>query len=196
MSSKQDLILDAALELFTEKGFSATPTSLIAKTAGVATGTLFHYFKSKEELINELFIKCKSSFADVLKQGLADYDEQTNLESFKAVLRNMHHTAVFWGIENKKKFLFFQMYSHSPYITQSTKERSHKMYEPLREHLLKGQELNFIRKIEPELFFGLSAGIFVSTVYYVFYHCDLEDKEKIKEVIDNSFDFYFNGFKV
>ena len=43
---KQKAVMEAALKLFTEKGFHGTPTSKIAKDAKVATGTLFHYFKT------------------------------------------------------------------------------------------------------------------------------------------------------
>ena len=57
---KVDKILEAALQLFTSKGFHGTPTSEIAKTAGVANGTLFHYFKTKEELINNLYLHVKN----------------------------------------------------------------------------------------------------------------------------------------
>ena len=57
-STKEDkrcALLQAALELFAEQGFNSSPTALIAKRAGVASGTLFFHFKSKEELIHELF---------------------------------------------------------------------------------------------------------------------------------------------
>ncbi|MCK5033837.1 MAG: helix-turn-helix transcriptional regulator, partial [Calditrichia bacterium] len=53
-SEKREAILKATLNLLVERGFHDTPTSLIAKEAGVATGTLFHHFKNKEELINAL----------------------------------------------------------------------------------------------------------------------------------------------
>lgn len=43
-------LLDAALELFVEKGFAATRAEEVAKLAGVSKGTLFLYFSSKEEL--------------------------------------------------------------------------------------------------------------------------------------------------
>ena len=43
-------LLDAALELFVEKGFAATRAEEVAKRAGVSKGTLFLYFSSKEEL--------------------------------------------------------------------------------------------------------------------------------------------------
>ena len=43
-------LLDAALELFVEKGFAATRSEEVAARAGVSKGTLFLYFQSKEEL--------------------------------------------------------------------------------------------------------------------------------------------------
>lgn len=44
-------LLQAALELFVEKGFAATRVEEVAQRAGVSKGTLFLYFKSKEELL-------------------------------------------------------------------------------------------------------------------------------------------------
>src|SRR3954471_6530829 len=43
-------LLDAALDLFVEKGFAATRAEEVAARAGVSKGTLFLYFPSKEEL--------------------------------------------------------------------------------------------------------------------------------------------------
>ena len=57
---KRQQILDAALKLFVEYGFHGTPTSLIAKEAGVANGTLFHYFSTKDELVVALYSSIKS----------------------------------------------------------------------------------------------------------------------------------------
>lgn len=44
----------AAIELFSEKGFSATSTSQIAKHANVSEATIFKYFKTKDQLLNAL----------------------------------------------------------------------------------------------------------------------------------------------
>jgi len=47
-------LLDAALDLFVEKGFAATKVDEVAARAGVSKGTLFLYFSSKEELFKEV----------------------------------------------------------------------------------------------------------------------------------------------
>jgi len=48
-------ILDAAIRVFARQGFHACRVSDIAREAGVAYGLVYHYFESKEEVLNELF---------------------------------------------------------------------------------------------------------------------------------------------
>jgi AcrR family transcriptional regulator len=52
---KRRQILDAAVGVFARQGFHATRVSDIADEAGVAYGLVYHYFRSKEEVLNELF---------------------------------------------------------------------------------------------------------------------------------------------
>lgn len=52
---KRQAILDAAVQLFADRGIGHAPTSAISSAAGVAEGTLFTYFKTKDELLNELY---------------------------------------------------------------------------------------------------------------------------------------------
>jgi AcrR family transcriptional regulator len=51
LTDKQRRVLDAAMEVFAEQGFSATSTSEIAKRAGVAAGTVFRFYKTKKDLL-------------------------------------------------------------------------------------------------------------------------------------------------
>lgn len=53
----KELILEAALQLFCEKGVERTTTKEISKKAGIAEGTLFNYFKTKEDLALYFFQK-------------------------------------------------------------------------------------------------------------------------------------------
>src|SRR5215831_1099063 len=52
---KRERILRAAVKVFAKNGFHATRVSEVAKAAGVADGTIYLYFKSKEELLFSLF---------------------------------------------------------------------------------------------------------------------------------------------
>ena len=51
---KRKLIMETALELFGENGFHATSISQIAKKAGISKGLTYNYFKSKEEILDQI----------------------------------------------------------------------------------------------------------------------------------------------
>jgi AcrR family transcriptional regulator len=84
-------LLDAALDLFVEKGFSATRVEEVAARAGVSKGTLFLYFPSKEDLFKavvreniankfptwqEEFISFEGSSADMLRYAMTSWWER------------------------------------------------------------------------------------------------------------------------
>ena len=56
-ADKRRQILDAAIRVFARQGFHATRVSDIADEAGVAYGLVYHYFSSKDEVLNELFLE-------------------------------------------------------------------------------------------------------------------------------------------
>ena len=87
-------LLDAALALFVEKGFSATRVEEVAARAGVSKGTLFLYFPSKEELFkavvresiagrfaewNDEFLRFEGSSADLVRYCLHSWWERIGL---------------------------------------------------------------------------------------------------------------------
>jgi TetR/AcrR family fatty acid metabolism transcriptional regulator len=56
-ADKRRQILDAAVSVFARQGFHATRVSDIADEAGVAYGLVYHYFRSKDDVLNELFVE-------------------------------------------------------------------------------------------------------------------------------------------
>lgn len=56
LTEKQKKIIVAAIESFSEKGYSATSTSEIAKKAGVAEGTIFRHYKTKKDLLMSIVV--------------------------------------------------------------------------------------------------------------------------------------------
>ena len=65
-------LLRAALELFTGEGFLASTTPIIAERAGVAEGTIYRHFSSKEHLLNEVFRGTQRWATGVVKELDAD----------------------------------------------------------------------------------------------------------------------------
>jgi AcrR family transcriptional regulator len=80
-------LLDAALELFVEKGYSATRSDEVASRAGVSKGTLYLYFPSKEELFKAVV---RTNIAALIAEGqqIADRFEGSSAE----LLRLLMHT--------------------------------------------------------------------------------------------------------
>lgn len=65
---KRERILRAAVKVFARKGFYASRVSEIAKAAGVADGTIYLYFKSKDELLTSLFEDRITRLLEVLRR--------------------------------------------------------------------------------------------------------------------------------
>lgn len=66
--SKREAILDAATELFARKGYKGTAASEIALQADVAQGTVFHHFKSKENLLVSICDELVQSYITGIRQ--------------------------------------------------------------------------------------------------------------------------------
>jgi AcrR family transcriptional regulator len=94
---KRNAILDAATRVFAERGLTAAPTSEISKRAGVAEGTLFTYFKTKDDLINALYREIKLELADAMMSGFP------RRKSVRIRLRHVWNTYVNWGMANPEQ---------------------------------------------------------------------------------------------
>src|ERR1700726_103168 len=73
---KRNALLAAAIELIAEQGLRV-PTPKIAHGAGVAEGTLFTYFETKESLLNELYVELKR---EEREEMMRDYPVHASLQ--------------------------------------------------------------------------------------------------------------------
>jgi len=94
---KRNAILDAATRVFAERGLTAAPTSEISKQAGIAEGTLFTYFKTKDDLINALYREIKLELANAMMSG---FPRRT---SVRTRLRHVWDGYVNWGVTNPEQ---------------------------------------------------------------------------------------------
>jgi TetR/AcrR family transcriptional regulator, fatty acid metabolism regulator protein len=76
-------ILDAAVRVFARQGFHSCRVSDIADEAGVAYGLVYHYFSSKEQVMNELFMERWSLLLQAIEE--ADAQEVSGREKLDAV---------------------------------------------------------------------------------------------------------------
>jgi AcrR family transcriptional regulator len=90
---KPNAILAAAIKVFAERGLGA-PTSAITSAAGVAEGTLFTYFKTKDELVNAVYRAIKLELADAMMSGFP------RRASVRVRLRHVWNQYLDWGVAN------------------------------------------------------------------------------------------------
>ena len=84
-TDKRERILAAAERVFARRGFFASRVSEIAKDAGVADGTIYLYFKSKDDLLISLFEQRMKQVNETLRAAIAR--EQRPLDQLRAFIR-------------------------------------------------------------------------------------------------------------
>jgi TetR/AcrR family fatty acid metabolism transcriptional regulator len=89
---KRERILTAAERIFARRGFFAAKVSDVAKEAGVADGTIYRYFKSKDDLMISLFERPMQQVNEALREAVAGIDSpREQLRAFiKTYLQLVH----------------------------------------------------------------------------------------------------------
>ncbi|MES5938746.1 MULTISPECIES: TetR family transcriptional regulator [unclassified Bacillus cereus group] len=91
-NERQMRILEAAVDMFGEKGYASTSTSEIAKRAGVAEGTIFRYYKTKKDLLLAVVMPTLTKFAaPFFVQAFAKEIFKSKYESYEGLLRVVIH---------------------------------------------------------------------------------------------------------
>ncbi len=144
---KEEKILAAALKLFVERGFHGTPTSQIAKAAGVANGTLFHYFNTKEGLINALYLRIKD---EMIRNTLAHLPQEVDI---KTQLQYIWEQNIDWALNHPEKLHFIQQFSYSPYISTLTKAEADQLKTTYWELLQNGIKQGLFKDLPIDLLY-------------------------------------------
>ena len=107
---KKHAIFESALDLIKDHGFHGAPMSLVAKNAGVAAGTIYHYFDSKEQLICELYNFNRERVKEVIRLALER--KATSLkEKFSKVWTALYQ----FYVKEPNILVFFEQFVNSPY---------------------------------------------------------------------------------
>lgn len=97
----KDKILNAAVSLFSQKGFHKTSVSDIAKEAGVSKGLTYNYFKSKEDLLLAIVNQGTEGMFEVADKMFSSSNYKKNLKDFIGTY--------FKTLKEKKNYLSFQL---------------------------------------------------------------------------------------
>lgn len=91
---KKQALLEAATQAIAQSGIAAS-TAVIARNAGVAEGTLFRYFATKDELINTLYLHLKQ---DLCQSMIMELDR--SITDAKMMTRFIWNSYISWGLNH------------------------------------------------------------------------------------------------
>jgi len=103
-SDTKEKILEAALRLFSRKGFRETTIKDIAKEVGITEGAIYRHFNSKDEIIHELLI----SITTELKEAIAKSIEKG--ESEEEIFKNIIEALIGYAFNKPESYRFLNLY--------------------------------------------------------------------------------------
>jgi TetR/AcrR family transcriptional regulator, repressor of fatR-cypB operon len=152
---KRDVILNAALELFAERGFHGTAVPLVAERAKVGAGTLYRYFDSKEALVNALYQREKTCF---LRELVTDFPiDAPPREQFRVFWRRL----VDYAQRHPLAAVFLELHHHSPYLDPESHALEQRVLQPVVDFILRAQEHQALKPVEPMLLISMVYGAFL-----------------------------------
>ncbi len=183
-------IIEAALKLFSKKGYLGATTKEIAREAKVAEVTLFRYFPSKEALFEEVINTY--SFFPKLKAVLSEIQDKDYIEALKIIAQN------FLNLLESKKDLIKIMHSEM----QRYPEQIKKIYENvidstvnlLSDYFKSLQKKGILKDFNTEIVARAFLGMFFSYFYVrEIKECVSVQKSNIKEIIEVYVNIFANG---
>jgi len=145
---KYHRILDAAVKVFARKGFHQATISQIAREAGVADGTIYLYFKNKDDILVQFF-NYKT------KQVFAGFREEVNRAGTPVEkLRNLVHRHLEEFQRDRNMAILYQSltYQNNEVVQKNIREMSRMYLDIVAEIIELGQEKGDIRR---DLYVGL-----------------------------------------
>jgi AcrR family transcriptional regulator len=151
----REAILDAALMTFTEHTYGGTSMALVADRAGVAVGSIYRHFPSKEALGNAVFLHWKSELLERLRH---DVDRTA---PFRDAFGQVWHTLAGFVAERPDAFAFLEYQQHEGYLEADSQAVSGEVAALVLDLLLRGQKAGEVRPAAAEVLLALAYGAFV-----------------------------------
>lgn len=183
---KRSQYLRAALQLFVANGVQNTSTAAIAKEARTAAGTLFIYFPTKQDLINELVLDIVREQSKTIKAALAG--SLSAKESFHAIWEG----SIRWFLANMEAYQYIQQVRDSGMISEAVVQETNQYFDFYYIAIQKGLAETAIRPYPVELIGEMLYRAIVAIMNLIKAQ---PDGEKQEEYIRSGFDIFWNGIK-
>ena len=158
LGGKRRRILDAAVEVFAERGFYGAQVPEIALRAGVGVGTIYRNFDDKLALVNAVYAECKTRFMEILLDEFAWGDPPR--AQFGVFWRRM---AAF-ALAEPRAFDFLELHHHQPYLSDENRELELRALAPVVTFVAGASELGILEDAPAALLISFAWGAFVGMV--------------------------------
>ena len=158
--NKKEAILRSTLELIKDNGFHGTPISLITKHAGVAAGTIYHYFPSKDAIIMELHSLIRTEIAAAMFIDHPDYSD------FKKKFFDGWMNLCRYFINNPASLFFIEQFNSSPYAKEVAKKNKKNSLNKFNQFFQYGIDNGYLKKLEYKLIASAVFGCIIATAKY------------------------------
>ena len=152
---RRESILEAALACFVERGFHGTAIPQIAEKANIAAGTIYHYFDSKEALVNALYRQWKAAVAQrvftAFPQGASSREQ----------FRVMWHEIVAFALGAPTAFAFIELHNHASYLDAESLAIDRNVKEFARTMIERAQGEGLVKPLDAYVLMELVFGAFV-----------------------------------
>lgn len=151
-SDKTEKICQAALRLFTARGYAETNVPSIAKAAGVGVGTLYRYFKNKEGIFNTLFQQVLRHFLDELEIRVQPSDSVQDQYS------QLFDASATLLINYSAELHFVSLNAFNEVLDSTSREAREKVITYFTDFLKNGQRQAVFTKADPDTLLVLLYG--------------------------------------
>ncbi|MBI6118241.1 TetR/AcrR family transcriptional regulator [Salegentibacter maritimus] len=183
---KRDALVKATIRLVNNNGFHATPMSKIAKMAEVSPGTIYLYFKNKQDLVNQVYIEVKAAFSEF---AFRDYKEDLTVkEGFKNIWKNIAE----FKLKEFEEAMFLSQCDNTPIIDEPSRQEGLKHLQPLLDLLERGQKEGIIKPVSPYMLYAFS-------IYPIAFFMNMQERAIFKltrENIEEAYEMAWNSIKV
>jgi AcrR family transcriptional regulator len=172
--NRKELIFTTARKVIVQNGLFDASIGKIAKEANIPVGSVYTYYSSKEELINDIFVSTKQEMGQYIFKPIS------KIVSEKEELKIYWERAVEYGLKNQEKFLFAEQFSNSPLIKINNKEEVKQNFERVFLLLQNGINKGQLKDIDLFLLHNIIYTNIVGTIKY-FAQTDTKITRKLYE---------------
>ncbi len=185
MTDKAKQLIEASIDLFANEGFWNTPTSRIAKHAGVATGTLFNYFESKDVLIDAVYKQLKQEW---MGHMMAGYPENGTL---KDRVEHIWFRFIDWGVRFPVRYRLLMQLKLSNLVSKEVRQSQEAEMAFAYDMIVQGIEEGLLVAVSPEYLGLIFYAQLEAAVHYATEH-DLTNMPLTRH-ITQGFEIFWKG---